>query len=154
MLSSILSSSGAYFDYATDFASKHDVSRDFVVNEQTYDDFQKFVVQRTDDLSKYFDNQHLLETIESISAASNAHDSGLIKRSLANLRASVTKDLLNDFQTHKAVIRSELEQNILSRTLPESQLIGRSLRQDALVREAVGIIDDANRYRALLGKSI
>ena len=162
ILSSLLSSSGAYFEFATEFCSRHQWSPDgsagFAVDDQIYNDFKSFVLkeQRRGNLKleEVYDDKHLLENIRMLSVESNLHDSSLIQSSVANLRGKVVQDLLSDFDTCKDIIRNELEQNILARQLPDSELIGRSLKSDELVREAVRIIEDTKRFKELLGKPI
>lgn len=157
LLNAILSSSGAYFAFATEFCARHNqashINADLVVNDEVYADFKSFVVKEERrgnlNLLDYFDEQHLLRKIAQLSDESN-HDSTQIQRSLAILRRQVVQDLLDDFDTCNEIIRFELEQNILARQLSQSELIQRSLQNDDCVKEAVSIIDDANRFRSLL----
>ena len=160
MLSKYLAQSGAYFDFAT----KHKLAlggdqTDFEVDESIYKSFKSYVVKEqrkgTLKLEEAFDNQHLLDNIQNLSTKSNLnHDASLLKRSLASLRGNIVNDLLNDFDAHKDTIRKELEQNILARQLSNSSLIRRSLTYDELVREAVQVMQDTNRYNNILNKDI
>ncbi|KAL7544003.1 hypothetical protein ACHAXR_013432 [Thalassiosira sp. AJA248-18] len=156
-LSSLLSSSGAYFEFATEFCSKHQwpsIDPDFAVDDTIYNDFKSFVLkeQRMGNLNldDVFDDQHLLKRIKTISVETNQHDSSLIQNSVANLRGKIVRDLLKDFDYCEDIIRNELEQNIIARQLPDSELIGRGLKSDELVKEAVRILEDTDKYRQLL----
>ena len=161
LLNSVLSSSGAYFAFATEFsASQNQASygkHDFVVNDEVYARFKAYVLEEVRqgnlNLLDYFDDQHLLENIAQLSDEMKRCDSTQVQTSLGDLRRQVVQDLLSDFESCKEIIRFELEQNILARKLSQSELIRRSLRYDDLVKEAVRIIDDSSRFRSLLAKS-
>lgn len=157
-LNSILSSSGAYFAFASEYNTRlnqalYYVDDESVVNDGVYGDFKSFVLKEEKrgnlDLLNYFDDQHLLETITQLSYETN-HDSAQIQISLANIRRQIVQDLLSEFESCNEIIRFELEQNILARRLPQRELIRRSLRHDDLVKEAASIIDDPHRFRTLL----
>ena len=162
LLSKYLAQSGAYFDFATEYCTKHKLAlggdqTDFEVDESIYKSFKSYVVKEqrrgTLKLEEVFDNQHLLENIQNLSTKSNLnHDASLLKRSLASLRGNILNDLLNDFDAHKDTIKKELEQNIVARQLSDSSLIRRSLMYDELVREAVQVMQDTNRYNNILNK--
>lgn len=162
LLSSLLASSGAYFDYATEFCSSRQWSPNgsdgFTVDDQIYNDFKSFVLkeQRRGNLKleDAFDDKHLLEKIQMLSVESKLPDSSRIQSSVTNLQGKIIQDLMRDFDASGDIIRKELEQNILARTLPDSELIGRSLKSDELVREAIRIIEDAKRYNEIIGKHI
>jgi len=154
LLSSLLSSSGAYFEFATGFTSRHQISADFAVDDLVYNDFKAFILkeQRAGNLKleNSFDEERFLNNIQVLSVESKLSDSRLVKSSVAHLQGTVVKDLLSEFDTCKDVIRKELEKNILARKFPESELIERSVKSDELVREAVRIIEDTDRYRTIL----
>jgi hypothetical protein len=122
-LNSILSSSGAYFAFASEYntrlnqASYYD-DDESVVNDGVYGNFKSFVLKEEkrgnlDLLNYYFDDQHLLETITQLSYETN-HDSAQIQISLANIRRQIVQDLLSEFESCNEIIRFELEQNILA----------------------------------------
>eukprot|EP00581_Thalassiosira_minuscula_P017433 CAMPEP_0183731034 /NCGR_PEP_ID=MMETSP0737-20130205/34188_1 /TAXON_ID=385413 /ORGANISM="Thalassiosira miniscula, Strain CCMP1093" /LENGTH=765 /DNA_ID=CAMNT_0025963661 /DNA_START=392 /DNA_END=2689 /DNA_ORIENTATION=- len=161
ILSSLLSSSGAYFSFATEFNSRHqwlsNGSADFTVDDKIYNDFRSFVIKEQKrgnlKLEESFDDKHQLEKIKKLAVDSKLQDSNLIQSSVANLEGKIVQDLLSDFDSCKDIIRNELEQNILAHQLPDSELIGRGLNSDELVKEAVRIIENTERYRELLGKT-
>ena len=162
LLSSLLSSSGAYFQFATDFYSRNGGpsdeggNADFFVDDSLYNDFKAFVrkEQRNGNLklAEAFDDQHLLEKIQTLAIQSNLHDANNIKSSVARLKEKLVGDLLDEFDREEDKIRKELEMNILARQLSESELTKQSLESDKLVREAKLILEDTTRYWELLGK--
>ena len=151
LLSSLLSSSGAYFDFATDYCSKRKVEEDFALDDSTYNSFKSYVKkeQRSFNLKldEAFDNDKIFETL---SIKSKLYDKASF--GIQNLRDKVVTDLLNDFDSDpgKDIIKRELELNILARKLPQSDLLQRRAGNDAIVKEAVMIIDDSKRYNQIL----
>jgi len=154
LLNSILSSSGAYFEFATGFSSRHEFEADFVVDDGVYKSFKAFVLkeQRAGNLKleDFFDDKRLLRNIQRLSVDSEFSDSNLIQSRVVRLQGKVVNDLLSEIDTCKDIIRNELEKNILARHFPESKLIERSVKSDELVREAVQIIEREDVYRKIL----
>ena len=101
-------------------------------------------------LEEMFDNKNALQQMEAISKASNNRDLSL--QSLARIKGEIVKDLLSDFDSSKDTIKRELELNLLTRDVPESVLIERGVKSDALVTEAVKILMDNNSYDTVLNK--
>lgn len=162
LLSQLLSSSGAYFEFATDVCSRYrsppNGGDNLVVDDRIYDEFRSYVLkeQRKGDLKldEMFDDQHLLEKIDVLSIESGLHESRLIPGSVANVREKIVQDLLGEFDSCRDIISNELEKNILAHQLSDGELIGWSLKSDELVNEAVNILVDTNRHEELLGKPI
>ena len=159
LLNSLLSSSGAYFAFASEFSSKHPISSidtDFVVDDSVYNEFKSFVLREQKrgnlKLDEIFDDRRLLTNIETIATKTNQQDSSLIQTSVENVRKKVVNDLFGDFDSSNDIIRNELEKNILARQLPDSELIQHSLPTDDLVQEAVRILEDDTRYTKILNK--
>ena len=152
LLSSLLSSSGAYFDFATDYCSKQKVdTNNFAVDDSIYNSFKRYVQkeQRSGNLKleDAFDNDKIFATLFIKSKLYDKASFGI-----KNLRDKVVTDLLNDFDSTpgKDSIRRELEQNILARELPDSDLLQRSFDSDATIKEAVKIIGNQERYNQIL----
>jgi len=150
VLSDLLSSSGAYFDFATDYSSKH--KSDFVVDDSTYKEFKSYILkeQRRGNikLEEEFDSDKLIERLSSKLKSSK---SSTTKQSISKLQEDIVGDLLTDLDIDKDIISHELEANILSRLLPDSELTKRRLPTDELVQEAVKIID-SSRYNLILNR--
>ena len=68
-------------------------------------------------------------------------------------RETLSRELSEDFLTHSAELRQELELAILSRYLPESQVLRLAFRTDAQLEAAAEIVSDRAKYDALLSSS-
>lgn len=158
ILNQLLSKSGAYFAFATDYCSGNVCNAGFIVDDKIYNEFKSFVLKEQSSrglkLGEAFDEKHRLQNMQKIAEDTELGDSKLIQTGVANLEQKIAKDLLSDFETCKDIISRELELNILARTLPESDLARRSLKSDSLVREAMQVIQDTERYNEILGKPI
>ena len=152
MLSDLLSSSGAYFDFATDYCSKHKVGTDFVVDESTYKEFKSYILteQRRGiiKVEEEFDADKLIETLSSKLKSSK---SSATQQSISKLQEDIVGDLLTDLDIDKDIIGHELEANILVRQLSDSELTKRRLPTDELIQEAIQIID-SSRYNLILNR--
>ena len=154
LLSSLLSSSGAYFQFASVWSETHpwapNSNTEFVMNDSIYNEFQSFVLreQKKGNLKldeAFDDDQHLLNGIETLLST------GLQRPGVTKLREQIVEDLLKDFKTCRD-ISEEVERNILARYLPDSELVAKGLKSDALVQEAAKILDDQKTYDHLLGR--
>jgi len=152
MLSDLLSSSGAYFDFATDYCSKHKSGNDFVLDDSIYKEFKSYILkeQRRGNL-KLEEEFDANEVIYTLSSKLKLSDSISTKKSLAKLREDIVGDLLTDLDVDKDSIGHELEANILARKLPDSKLTRRRLPTDELIQEAIKIID-SSRYNLILNR--
>eukprot|EP00985_Skeletonema_marinoi_P021219 scaffold12913_cov106-Skeletonema_marinoi.AAC.2 len=154
-LSELLSSSGAYYKYASQWSAKHPSAKLTDVDEAIYKDFRSFVLKEQQKgnlkLEEIFDDKHILQQMEIISKSSNDRDLSL--QSLVKIREEIVKDLLTDFDLSKDIIKRELELNLLTRDLPDRVLIERGAKSDALVKEAVKILLDNNSYDTILNKN-
>ena len=153
-LSESLSSSGAYYKYASEWHALHPSKELTNVDDAIFKDFQSFVLRKQQagelKLEQILDDKHALQQMEQISKATNNRDLSL--QSLERLKKELVKDLLAEFDACKEAIKCELELNLLSRDLPDSELIERSVVADELVKEATKILMDSNSYNAILNK--
>ncbi|KAL7457122.1 hypothetical protein ACHAWC_008600 [Mediolabrus comicus] len=160
LLNDLLSSTGAYYQFASEWYAKNPSAQFDGTNDKIdkiYKDFRAFVSREQQrghlKLEETFDNKRMLQQIELISNASNNRKSSL--QSVARLKHQIAKDLLSEFDSPKCrdIIRSELELNLLARVSPDSLLIERSSKTDGLVKEAVKILKSSNSYDTILNKS-
>ena len=157
LLNDLLSSTGAYYQFASEWYARNPSAQFDGINDKIYKDFRAFVSREQQKgilkLEEAFDNKRMLQQIELISKASNNKKSSL--QSVARLKDQIVKDLLSEFDSPKCrdIIRSELELNLLARTSPDSLLIERSSKSDGLVKEAVKILKSSNSYDTILNKS-
>ncbi|KAL7544076.1 hypothetical protein ACHAXR_013507 [Thalassiosira sp. AJA248-18] len=148
----ILLNSGAYSDYAAEWSKNHELTDNFKVDDATFKDFQRFVEKRQKDgdmkLEILYDSQ--LKELQKKLKASKSFDSS--RRGLESLRADIIKDVKKDFSTYKSEITEDLEQNILTRYLPDSMLIERGLRSDLQVAETAKMLKDGREFDKLLSR--
>lgn len=118
-LNELLTSSGAYYKYASQWFAKHPAAKIADVDDTLYKDFQSFVLKEQQSgnlkLEEIFDEKHTLQQMETILKSSNDKDLSL--QSLARIREEIVKDLLTDFDLSKDVIKRELELNLLTRDM-------------------------------------
>lgn len=74
-------------------------------------------------------------------------------RAVRMARETLSRELSEDFAAHSAELRQELELAILSRYLPESQVLRLAFRSDAQLDAAAKIVSDRTKYDALLSSS-
>ena len=74
-------------------------------------------------------------------------------RAVKMARETLSRELSEDFSAHSAELRQELELAILSRYLPESQVLRLAFRTDAQLEAAAEIVSDRTKYDALLSSS-
>lgn len=160
LLNDLLSSTGAYYQFASEWYAKNPSAQFDGTNdkiEKIYKDFRVYVSREQQrghlKLEEAFDNKRMLQQIELISNASNNRKSSL--QSVAKLKEQIVKDLLSEFDSPKCrdLIKSELELNLLARVSPDSLLIEKSSKSDGLVKEAVKILKSSNSYDTILNKS-
>ena len=93
----ILSTSGAYSDYAAEWSKTHDLTENFKVD---YKDFQTFIEKRQQNgdmkLEVLYDSQ--LKELQKKLKASKFDSS---RKELDKLRADIIKDVKKDFSTYK-----------------------------------------------------
>ena len=69
-------------------------------------------------------------------------------RAVKMARETLSRELSEDFSAHSAELRQELELAILSRYLPESQVLRLAFRTDAQLEAAAKIVSDRTKYDA------
>ncbi len=157
LLNDLLSSTGAYYQFASEWYARNPSAQVDGINDKIYKEFRAFVSREQQrghlKLEETFDNKRMLQQIELVSNASNNRKSSL--QSVGRLKQQIAKDLLSEFDSPKCrdIIRSELELNLLARVSPDSLLIERSSKTDGLVKEAVKILKSSNSYDTILNKS-
>ena len=153
LLNELLSSSGAYFKYSSQWSEKHPSAKFVGVDDEIYNDFQSFVSQEQRrgnlKLETLFDDKQILKQMELLSKSLAEKNLSL----LARLKQQIVKDLLVDFESAKDIIQNELELNLLARDSPDSVLIKRGLKSDGVVREAVKMLESINTFDTILKKS-
>ena len=157
LLNDLLSSTGVYYQFASEWYAKNPSAQFDGINDKIFKEFRAYVSREQQrghlKLEEAFDNKRMLQQIELISNASNNRKSSL--QSVAKLKEQIVKDLLSEFDSPKCrdLIKSELELNLLARVSPDSLLIERSSKSDGLVKEAAKMLKSSNSYDTILNKS-
>ena len=74
-------------------------------------------------------------------------------KELKQLEASIMRDMSKDFEKYKKDIKEDVETGILSRYIPESMLINRSIQTDQQVLGALKIIGNQKQFNKLLSRA-
>jgi len=70
------------------------------------------------------------------------------------LKAAIVREILNDFDLYKSNIKEDIGNSILSRYLPESMIIEKSLDTDVMVRESVKLLQEGGSYEEKLSRQV
>lgn len=137
------------FDYATKYAFDNDTlenHKQFVLDDAEYLNFIKFSNEngftyktRTEML---FDSLQKVAVSENINLENNA---GLVQLQ-ANLKSNKEKE----WKVAEPIIRDMLQQEIVSRYFYQRGRIEYLLEHDMLIKEAIGVLKDQNRYKSFL----
>ena len=68
------------------------------------------------------------------------------------LRTSIMSDMKKDFDKYKKDIKEDISNGILSRYLPESMLLERSIKTDLQVTAAAKLVRDDTKFNSLLAR--
>ena len=136
------------FDYVTLFALKNLTIADPEKFRFTdFDDFVSFLGKRN---FKYDSESEKLLT--KLKAESKKEKYATIETELQAIESKITADKKNDLQKHKAEIINEIEKEIVSRYYYENGLIKIGLRNDIEIQESLKLLDNLERYKAILKK--
>lgn len=144
--------SGVISDFATEWCKKNELTNNFEVDDATYNSFKTFVMKQSKDGDLKLDalySRPIQELKRSLAISGYKGSS----RELEQLQASILNDLSKDFDKYKSDIKEDIATGILSRYLPESMLIDRSIKTDKQVLGAIKIIDDQKQFNKLLSRT-
>ena len=137
------------FDYATRYRSEHPVivaARIFKLSEA---DYQKFVVYlQGKNISYSTDAEKALTDLSKKVKEEKHYDD--VKLELEAIRRKVTVNKANDLQRFRPEIKELLEQEIVSRYYFEKGRTEAGFGDDPNIIAAVAVLNDPNRYAALL----
>ena len=137
------------FDYATRYRSEHPTivaARMFKLPEA---DYQKFVVYlQGKNISYSTDAEKALTDLSKKVKEEKHYDD--VKLELEAIRRKVTMNKANDLQRFKPEIKELLEQEIVSRYYFEKGRTEAGFDDDPNIIAAVAVLNDPNRYAALL----
>ena len=140
------------FDYATRFKSEHASivpAREFKLSDSEY---QKFVVYlQGKNISYNTDSEKSLTDLSKRLKEEKHYDD--VKTELETMRRKMVVNKANDLQRFKPEIKEILEQEIVSRYYYEKGRIEAGFDDDPNILAAVAVLNDPNRYAALLKPS-
>lgn len=144
--------SGVFSDYAAEWSKKHELSNSFSVDDDTYKDFQNYVMKKQNDgdikLEAFYSG-----TINELKKALKLSGYKGSSKELDHLKADIVREMERDFQKYRSDIKEDISQNILARYLPESLILERSLRTDQQVIASVKLLNDQRQFNKLLSRT-
>jgi carboxyl-terminal processing protease len=139
-------------DFAAEWSKKHELTNNFAVDDSLYREFQAFVMQQAKNDDLQLDALYSRPINDLKRALERSEYKGSTKE-LEQLQASIKQDMSKDFDKYKSDIKEDLAIGILSRYLPESMLINRSIQTDQQVLGALKILGNQNQFNKLLARS-
>lgn len=143
--------SGVFGDFAAEWSKKHELTSNFNVDEDTYKEFQRFVMKKQNDGDIKIE-QFYSGTIDELRKILNKSGYKGSAGELDRLRADIIREMERDFDKYKTDIKEDIGQNILARYLPESMLIERGMKTDKQVIATVKLLDDKTQFNKLLAR--
>lgn len=133
------------FDYVTQYALKHEKIDSVEIFEfSDWDDFSRFVQ------SKNFDYETATEKkIKELTTIASSENLPL-GADISALENKVKNEKKGDLLKNKARILHEIEQEIVGRYYYQRGKVRKSLKNDPEVEEAVKLLNDTVRYKAIL----
>ena len=144
--------SGVISDFAAEWSKKYDLTNNFSVDDRTYREFQDFVMQQAKEGELKLDALYSGPINDLKRSLERSGYKGSSKE-LQQLQASIMQDMSKDFDKYKNDIKEDVEVGILSRYLPESMLINRSVQDDKQVLGAVKILGNQKQFNKLLSRT-
>lgn len=141
--------SGLLADFAADWSKKHELTNNFQVDDETYRNFQAFVMdkQKAGDVKLEALYGKPLSDLKSALKRSGYKGS---EKMLGSLQSSIIKDIQRDFDRFASDIKEDISQSILARYLPESMLVERGIKSDRQVQAAVKLVSNKKQFENLL----
>ena len=137
------------FDYATRYRAEHSTiapARQFKLSDADYQKFVSFLQGKN--ISYSTDAEKALTDLSKKVREEKHYDD--VKVELEAIRKKVTVNKANDLQRFKPEIRELLEQEIVSRYFFEKGRTEAGFDDDPNIIAAVAVLNDPNRYSALL----
>lgn len=141
--------SDIFFDWATDFASRHpaiDAPGEFHLTDSVYDAFCKYVEE-----AKFTYNRRSDEVMQLLRRVADME--GYLEDAEAEMKALEAKfapDIHKDLQRMRKYIMPYLESEIIIRYYHQQGSIRHAIPKDKVYRSAVNLLRDTNAYQAIL----
>lgn len=148
--------SGLMADYAASWSRGHELPNTrFEINDDTYADFRKFVLQKQKseeiDLLDGIYNAPIAELSRSLKLSGYNQS---LKQPLKELQQSILRDMERDFDKYRDDLKEDLANNILVRYLPESMIIDRSIQKDVQVKAAIKLMKNDDKFNTILARKV
>lgn len=139
-------------DFAAEWSKKNDLTENFAVDDALYRQFQDFVMKQNKEGDLKLDAIYSGPINDLKRSLERSEYKGSTKE-LQQLQASILRDMSKDFDKYKKDIKEDIETGILSRYLPESMLISRSVQSDKQVEGAIKILKNQKQFNKLLARN-
>ena len=134
------------FDYATDWTLKHPTGIDSIETFEfkDWDDFNRFVQSKNFEYESALEKK--LKELQTLATTENYP----IGTDIQALEKKVLTEKKGEMAKHKARILREIEQEIVGRYFFQRGKVRKNLKNDPEIEEAVKLLNDEARYRAIL----
>lgn len=144
--------SGVVEEFASEWSKTNQFTNGFEVDDNLYRDFQRFVMEKEKSGDLKLDAFYR-GPIEDLNKALKLSGYKGSTKELDQLQATIKSDMSKDFVKYKKDIKEDIATGILSRYLPESMLINRSIQNDQQVLAAVKLLSNQNQFDKLLSRT-
>ena len=137
------------FDYATEFALKHDsidAPEKFAISDEDFNDFIKYISDKEYD----YETESEKELTKLIDIAKKEKYYEKAETDLAELKNKLSHDKNNDIQKFKDEITELLNEEIVSRYYYQKGRAKSSIKFDEDVKKAIELLQDKAKYDSIL----
>lgn len=149
MITGAIVSKNHIFDYATKYRLSHPsipASKDFALTEEEYNDFLKFLSDKTYDYTTK--SEKSIGELKKFAESEKYFES--MKTEYDVLKSKIEANKKDDINKYKAEIKDILEEEIASRYYYQRGRLESSLRDDHELKEALRVIKDEQLYKSIL----
>ncbi len=149
MISVTLYTKNYFFDYATEYASKHTSippASKFSLSDDEFNQFSKWLGNR--DYSYQTETEHGLDSLQKMAIKEKYYDDA--KDQFEALRSKLSHDKKQDLLKHKDQVKHMLENEIASRYYYVRGRIAQGLQYDKELDKALALITHPEEYQAVL----
>lgn len=143
--------SGIISDFASEWSKHNQFSSNFEVNDAIYREFQNFVLQKQQQGEIKLDALYA-GPLEALKQSLKLSEYKTSEKEFKQLELSIRNDMLKDFEKYRKDIKEDIANGILSRYLPDSMIIERSIKSDVQVLGAIKLLLNQSEFNKLLAK--
>ena len=137
------------FDYATQFAMKHDsvpTPEKFTITDEILNDFHDFIKKK--DFNYDTESESMLDELIQTAKKEDYYDRA--SKEFEALKKSLSHNIDDDFYRHRDEISELLKQEIIGRYYYQAGRIESTLDSDSVIIRAEKILSDPSEYSAIL----